>query len=52
MKRELQYISSLKEDLLKEQELVSLELKKLETEKVEIKLDCEQRGKAWQNYKV
>ena len=52
MKRELQYISSLKEDPLKEQELVSSELKKLETEKVEIKLDCEQRGKAWQNYKV
>lgn len=48
MKRELQYISSLKEGLLKEQDLVSLELKKLEAEKLEIKLDREQRKKAWE----
>lgn len=47
MKRDLEYISSLKEDLLKEQDRVSSELKKLTAEKVEIKLDREQREKAW-----
>lgn len=47
MKREIEYISSLKEDLLKEQDRVSSELKKLKAEKVEIKLDREQREKAW-----
>ncbi|KAL2905554.1 Protein CROWDED NUCLEI 4 [Bienertia sinuspersici] len=46
-KRELQYISSLKEDLIKEQEHVAFALKKLETEKLDIKLDREQRDKAW-----
>lgn len=46
-KRELRYISSLKEDLVNEQEHVALALKKLETEKLEIKLDREQRDKAW-----
>ncbi|XP_074309084.1 uncharacterized protein LOC141643712 [Silene latifolia] len=46
-KRELQRISSLKEDLIKEQERVDVALKKLETEKLEIKLDREQRDQAW-----
>ncbi|XP_021757469.1 protein CROWDED NUCLEI 4-like isoform X2 [Chenopodium quinoa] len=46
-KRELQYIRSLKEDLIMEQERVALALKKLEAEKLEIKLDREQRDKAW-----
>ncbi|KAL9245972.1 hypothetical protein vseg_019562 [Gypsophila vaccaria] len=46
-KRDLQYIASLKEDLIKEQERVATALKKLEMEKLEIKLDREQRDKAW-----
>ncbi|KAH9609023.1 hypothetical protein KSS87_004031 [Heliosperma pusillum] len=46
-KKDLQHILSLKEDLIKEQERVAVALKKLETEKLEIKLDREQRDKAW-----
>ncbi|XP_057528538.1 protein CROWDED NUCLEI 4 isoform X2 [Amaranthus tricolor] len=46
-KRELQYISSLKEGLMKEQEHVAIALKKLEAEKLEIKSDREERDKAW-----
>lgn len=46
-KRELRYISSLKEDLMTEQEHIALALKKLDTEKMEIKLDREEREKAW-----
>ncbi|XP_074294304.1 nuclear matrix constituent protein 1b-like [Silene latifolia] len=46
-KRDLQYISSLKEDLIKEQERVAVALNKFEAEKLEIKVDREQRDKAW-----
>ncbi|KAH9619440.1 hypothetical protein KSS87_010776 [Heliosperma pusillum] len=46
-KRDLQYISSLKEDLIKEQERAAVALNKFEAEKLEIKADREQRNKAW-----
>ncbi|KAK9678267.1 hypothetical protein RND81_11G199900 [Saponaria officinalis] len=46
-KRDLQHIASLKEGLIKEQDRVATALKKLESEKLEIKLDREQRDKAW-----
>ncbi|KAK9670009.1 hypothetical protein RND81_13G170300 [Saponaria officinalis] len=46
-KRDLQYICSRKEDLIKEQERVAVALKKFETEKLEIKVDREQRDRTW-----
>ncbi|KAL9229451.1 hypothetical protein vseg_004915 [Gypsophila vaccaria] len=45
--RDLQHVSSLKEDLIKEQEQVAVELKKFEKEKLEIKADRKQRDRAW-----
>lgn len=51
-KRELLYISCLKEDLVKEQEHVALALKKLENKKLEIKLDRKQGTRHGQSYRV
>ncbi|CAH1421277.1 unnamed protein product [Lactuca virosa] len=46
-KKELEYISSLKETARKEAEQVNIEMKKLEKERKEIILDHERRDKEW-----
>ncbi|KAK4798112.1 hypothetical protein SAY86_030438 [Trapa natans] len=46
-RNELQYISSLKENALKEMDHVASEMKRLERERMEVNLDCERREKEW-----
>ncbi|GMH06482.1 hypothetical protein Nepgr_008322 [Nepenthes gracilis] len=46
-KKELQHISSLREAVMKEQELVTLEMRRLQVERSKINLDHERRDKEW-----
>ncbi|GAB2283061.1 hypothetical protein Dimus_017592 [Dionaea muscipula] len=46
-KKELEYISSVKESVKKDQERITLDMKRLEAQRVQINLDREQRDKEW-----
>ncbi|GMH25272.1 hypothetical protein Nepgr_027115 [Nepenthes gracilis] len=46
-KKELQYISSLREEVMKERDHATLEMKRLEAERLQVNLDHERRDKEW-----